>query len=382
MTSMEATTILLNYLREGRGSNVLISQVFAALHRAILLQPNTLFDSEYEASDLLRRLGLSFQTIHACPNGCVLFWGRYQDSMVCPECLSMRMAKRGNSMVPQKVLRFFPIIPRLKRMFCSPLQAAAMTWYSRVDPRDTLVCHALQGKAWAHINSSPIFENFADDPRNLRLGMATDGINPFSEKRSVHSTWPVLLLNYNVPPWMTTKKYFVMLSLLIPGPKSVRGENFDVYIALLVEEFLQLWFEGVLMRDAASWNGRASIILRAMVIWTIHDLPAYGLVAGSTTKGYRGCPVCGPNTPSRRSSALHKNVYGGFRQYLPEHHSMRDNVGNFGTSERPVHPGRISGEEYMRFAVATQDRVFPHYVPNSSIKHSKSDSKDQSQEIL
>jgi hypothetical protein len=32
--------------------------------------------------------------------------------------------------------------------------------------------------------------------------------------------------------------------------------------------------------------------------------------------------------------------------------------------------------------IATQDRVFPHYVPNSSIKHSKSDSKDRSQEIL
>jgi hypothetical protein len=32
-------------------------------------------------------------------------------------------------------------------------------------------------------------------------------------------------------------------------------------------------------------------------------------------------------------------------------------------------------------SVATQDRVFPHYVPNSSIKHSKSDSKDRSQEI-
>jgi hypothetical protein len=32
--------------------------------------------------------------------------------------------------------------------------------------------------------------------------------------------------------------------------------------------------------------------------------------------------------------------------------------------------------------VATQDRLFPHYVPNSSIKHSKSDSKDRSQEIL
>jgi hypothetical protein len=32
--------------------------------------------------------------------------------------------------------------------------------------------------------------------------------------------------------------------------------------------------------------------------------------------------------------------------------------------------------------VATQDRVFPYYASNSSIKHSKSDSKDCSQEIL
>jgi hypothetical protein len=44
-----------------------------------------------------------------------------------------------------------------------------------------------------------------------------------------------------------------------------------------------------------------------------------------------------------------------------------------------------SGEEMEEFLdddVATQDRVFPYYAPNSSIKHSKSDSKDRSQEIL
>jgi hypothetical protein len=32
--------------------------------------------------------------------------------------------------------------------------------------------------------------------------------------------------------------------------------------------------------------------------------------------------------------------------------------------------------------VATQDRVFPYYVPIFYIKYSKSDSKDRSQEIL
>jgi hypothetical protein len=46
-----------------------------------------------------------------------------------------------------------------------------------------------------------------------------------------------------------------------------------------------------------------------------------------------------------------------------------------GVAERPRARAR-------RETVATQDRVFLHYVPNSSIKHSKSDSKDRSQEIL
>jgi DNA-directed RNA polymerase subunit RPC12/RpoP len=117
MTTMESTTILLNILCEGGASNVLISQVFAALYRAILPQPNTLPDSEYEASDILRWLGLSFQSIHACPNGCVLFRGTYKDAMICPHCSSMQMVKHRNSMVPVKVLRYFPIVPRLKQMF-------------------------------------------------------------------------------------------------------------------------------------------------------------------------------------------------------------------------------------------------------------------------
>jgi hypothetical protein len=43
---------------------------------------------------------------------------------------------------------------------------------------------------------------------------------------------------------------------------------------------------------------------------------------------------------------------------------------------------RIPGSGARFLHVATQDRVIPYYAPNSSIKHSKSDSKDRSQEIL
>jgi hypothetical protein len=31
-------------------------------------------------------------------------------------------------------------------------------------------------------------------------------------------------------------------------------------------------------------------------MWTIHDFPIYELVMGCVTKGYKGCPICGPDT--------------------------------------------------------------------------------------
>jgi hypothetical protein len=61
-----------------------------------------------------------------------------------------------------------------------------------------------------------------------------DGMNPFSEKRSSWSTWPVLILNYNLLPWLIMKFFFVSLSLIIPGKKAVTDEHFDVFLEPLM----------------------------------------------------------------------------------------------------------------------------------------------------
>jgi hypothetical protein len=65
--------------------------------------------------------------------------------------------------------------------------------------------------------------------------MALDGVNPFSNQSLSHSTWPVVLLNYNLPPWLVTKRFFLILVLLIPGKDSVTADNIDVYLAPLIE---------------------------------------------------------------------------------------------------------------------------------------------------
>ncbi|XP_042418214.1 uncharacterized protein LOC122006686 [Zingiber officinale] len=119
------------------------------------------------------------------------------------------------------------------------------------------------------------------NPRNLRLGLATDGFNPFGDLSSRYSCWPVILVNYNLPPLMCMAKENLMLTLLIPGPKQP-GNDIDVYLEPLVEDLKELWDIGVETYDAFS---KLVFNMKAILMWTINDFPAYGNLAGCATKG-------------------------------------------------------------------------------------------------
>lgn len=343
--------MLLNCLRTYGASNMLVNELFAILSKSMLPKINSLPQNEYHASKVLKRLGLAYETIHCCPGSrtCVLFRGNeLKDLARCPVCGADRFKQVGRSKVPVKVLRHFPLIPRLQRMFSTPLQASYMTWHSRHGSEDGVMRGAVDSHQWKFVDWKWNRE-FAFEDRNLRLGLATDGVNPFSVKRSTWSTWHVLIMNYNLPPWMTTKKHFIMLALIIPGKKSVTGDNFDVYLQPLLDELKVLWNTGVPTDDAAMYQGSRRFNMKAILLWTMHDFPAYGVVAGCVTKGYRGCPICGPGTISRRSLALHKNVYDDqYRRFLPCGHPWRMARTEFsGVAEHRNPPPKVTSSDIL-----------------------------------
>jgi len=195
-----------------------------------------------------------------------------------------------------------------------------MTWHSRNRSTDGNVCHVPDSKAWQHIDKT--WPNFAIEPRNVRLGLATDGVNLFGEKNNAWSTWPVLLLNYNLPPWLVTKKFFMIVFLIIPGPESVRSSNFDVYISPLLEELQELW-KGVEGLDVLKPKGKRQFTMEAILMGTIHDFPGYSIVAGCQHQGYKACPLCGSGTVSRWSKELGKMVFEGSQRWLRRNHPYR-----------------------------------------------------------
>jgi hypothetical protein len=73
------------------------------------------------------------------------------------------------------------------------------------------------------------------DSRNVRLGLCLDGFNLFGNMSTSHSTWPVMIVPYNLTHWMCMKQTSFILSFIISGPTSL-GMDIDIYLQSLVEE--------------------------------------------------------------------------------------------------------------------------------------------------
>ncbi|KAF5470851.1 hypothetical protein F2P56_011339 [Juglans regia] len=216
----------------------------------------------------------------------------HADKDECPKCNASRWASSTTNQkrIPQKVLRYFPLKPRLQM---SKKTAQAMRWHveERVDDPN-FMRHPADSRVWKDFDNK--YDWFAQDPRNVRLGLASDGFNPFNNMSKPYSIWPVLLVPYNLPPWSCMKDPYLMMSLLILEPKAP-GNDIDVFLRPLIHELTELWEEGIRTYDAYK---RESFQLRAALLWTIIDFPANANLSGWSTKGKMACPTCNLETDS------------------------------------------------------------------------------------
>jgi len=93
-----------------------------------------------------------------------------------------------------------------------------------------------------------VHPHFSAESRNVRLGLCTDGFNPFGSFVAPYSCWSVILTVYNLPPGMYMRPEFMFLSTVIPGPSS-SGQNIDVCLRPLIDKLAQLWSSGALTYD-------------------------------------------------------------------------------------------------------------------------------------
>ncbi|XP_012851820.1 PREDICTED: uncharacterized protein LOC105971513 [Erythranthe guttata] len=134
-------------------------------------------DSFYEVKKLIGKLGCGYVKIDACENDCMLFWKDDIDLDSCRVCNASRwktsMENQPSSSttrrkrVPKKVLRHFPLIPRLKRLFICERTSINMRWHAETRRINLQEMKMPDAKANPFVLPSQVLQAFyVEDPRD------------------------------------------------------------------------------------------------------------------------------------------------------------------------------------------------------------------------
>ncbi len=176
-TSMLSTMLLLLNLNIVHNvSNIFMDELFSLLKKELLPKNNKMPSTFYEAYKLIKSFGLIYDSIHACVNGCALFRRTLKHVHVCPKCDSNRYVD-GLGDVRRKVLKHFPLIPRLIQMYRCKSLTKLLTWQKDGASFDGLFHNMLNSKDWKYITWK--WPKFVVDPQNIRLGFGTWWGEPF-----------------------------------------------------------------------------------------------------------------------------------------------------------------------------------------------------------
>lgn len=304
--------------------------------------------SYYETKKLTRSLGLPMQKIDVCQDNCMLFWKHDEKLVKCRFCGKDRYkpkARGGEGKnIPNQRMFYLPIADRLKRLYQSEKTASDMRWHAEHLSPEGEMHHPSDGEAWKHFHQ--VYPEFALEPRNVYLGLSTDGFKPTGMHSRDHSVWPVILTPYNLPPDMCMKKEYLFLSILVPGPKHPK-KSLDIYLQPLIDELKELWTTGVQAYDVSK---KQNFMMRAVLMWTISDFPAYAMLSGWMTHGRLACPYCLEDTQSFWLKHGRKHSwFDCHRRFLPEDHPYRKNVRSF-TKNKSISvlpPPILTGEEVL-----------------------------------
>ncbi|XP_047339912.1 uncharacterized protein LOC124943454 [Impatiens glandulifera] len=150
--SKASTLLKLLHLKNvGQWTNTLFDMLLKLLKEEILPENSNLPDSFYESKKFHRNIGLSYEKIDTCKYSCMLFWKDDKDLECCKVCgysrwkidestLAPRKKVNGKN-IPNKVLLYFPLTPRLQRLYMCSKTAPSMRWHKDTRVDDEVLRH-------------------------------------------------------------------------------------------------------------------------------------------------------------------------------------------------------------------------------------------------
>ena len=216
---LQASIILMNMYNLHGVPNTFLDELLTFLSSDLLPRGNNLTSITYETKRMVMKMGLEYVLIHYYPAGHVLYEGEENmDLEECPKCRQPCYVPDSNKVLV-KVLQYFPIIPRLQRLFRCQEVAKLLKYHSANQSEDGMLRFVLHSEQCASV--AEIDPRFLQKDTNLYLGLVVDGVNPFGNQNLRHSTWPLLTIMYNLPSWLVARRFFVSLTMIIPGERAL-----------------------------------------------------------------------------------------------------------------------------------------------------------------
>ena len=125
---------------------------------------------------------------------------------------------------------------------------------------------------------------------------------------------------YNILTWLCQKRKYILLTILISGPKQP-GIDIDMFLEPFMQEMEMLWRHGETIYDAF----RKDFICRAIIFVTTNDYPSLFALSGQI-KGKTECLVCLDVTIWVYLDASKKIVYLRNRCFLKTSHKYRSKL--------------------------------------------------------
>nr|GEV14497.1 hypothetical protein [Tanacetum cinerariifolium] len=139
-TTLQAATALLNWKSH---CNVLVSafNFILPIFKSMLPKYNLLPDNLYVIKKSLDRLSMPSQKIHACINHCMLFYDDADKELTHYRWCNEPHYKSDRQKIPQLVLTYMKIVPRLQKLYMNKKTAKDMTWHNDHKTNEGIMAH-------------------------------------------------------------------------------------------------------------------------------------------------------------------------------------------------------------------------------------------------
>ncbi|GJW33703.1 hypothetical protein Tco_0053735 [Tanacetum coccineum] len=146
LTILSAVIKLLKIKASFGWSDISFTTLIEFLHQGMLPDDNQLPISTYQAKKLMCPMDLEIERIDAC----LLYRGGNKDLHACKVCKTLRYVQikhngpngeETKNGPPAKLLWYFPIIPRLERLYADAKEAKLLRWHAEERKKDGKMRH-------------------------------------------------------------------------------------------------------------------------------------------------------------------------------------------------------------------------------------------------